>query len=121
MLALSGQRGRAQYLVEKAPALVLSSGEYSQESEVMVLTGDYHLICGQTEQALHAYRAATRIAISREELSWELRSALKVAKILVDSKEKSQADDLLRPIFDRYPGKDGKGDPQTARALLDTI
>lgn len=121
MLAMSGRRGRAQDMIEKAPGLVLSSGEYSQESEVMVLTGDYHLLCGDTDQALQAYRAAMRIAVSREELSWELRSAFKIAKLLSDSKEKSQAADVLRPIFDRYPDKAGKGDPQAARALLEAL
>ena len=38
MLAMSGQRDRAQGMVEKAPSLVLSSGEYSQESEVMAVS-----------------------------------------------------------------------------------
>lgn len=121
MLALSGQRDRALGMVEKAPGLVLRSGEYSQESEVMVLTGDYHLLCGSLDQAQHAYRAAMRIAISREELSWELRATLKVAKLLAENKEKSQAADLLRPIYDRYPDKAGKGDPQTARTLLEAL
>lgn len=121
MLAMSGQRDRAGAIIEKAPGLVLSSGEYSQESEVMVLTGDLHLICGDIDQALHCYRAAIRIAVSREELSWELRASLKIAQVLADNKEKSQAMDLLKPIVDRYPGKDGKGDPQTAKALLDAL
>lgn len=121
MLAMSGQKDRAQGMVEKAPGLVLSSGEYSQESEVMVLIGDYHLLCGRVDKALHAYHAAVRIAMSREEISWELRASLKIAKILAENKEKSQAADLLRPIFDRYPDKTGKGDPQTAHALLKAL
>lgn len=121
MLAMSGARDRAQSMIEKAPALVLSSGEYSQESEVMVLTGDYHLICGKVDQALHCYKAAVRIALSREELSWELRATLKIARLLTDKAEKSQAFDLLRPVLDRYPGKTATGDPQTARSLLDMI
>lgn len=121
MLAMSGQKERALGMIEKAPGLVLSSGEYSQESEVMVLTGDYHLLCGAVDQALHAYRAANRIALSREEVSWELRATLKVAKVLSENKEKSQAADLLRSVFDRYPDKAGKGDPQTARLLLEAL
>ncbi len=121
MLAMSGQRDRAQGMVEKAPSLVISSGEYSQESEVMVLTGDYHLVCGEKEQAINAYRAAIRIALSREEASWELRASLKIARLLAENREASQAHDILRPVFDRYPGKDGNGDPQTARALLDAL
>ena len=118
MLALAGQRERASGMIEKAPGLVLSSGEYAQESEVMVLTGDYHLISGDVDQALHCYRAAIRIALSREELSWELRSSLKIAKIFAERGERSEAADLLRPMLERYPGKDGKGDPQAAKALL---
>ncbi len=121
MLAMSGQRDRAQGMIEKAPGMVLSSGEYSQESEVMVLSGDYHLLCGNRDQALQAYRAAMRIAVSREEASWELRAALKIAQLLSENKEKSQATDVLRPIFQNYPDKAGKGDPQTARALLETL
>ena len=118
MLAISGQKDRAQGMIEKAPGLVLSSGEYSQESEVMVLTGDYHLLCGDVDQALHCYRAAIRIAVSREEASWELRASLKIARLLAENKEQRQAADLLRPMLERYPGKDGKGDPQQAKALL---
>ena len=85
------------------------------------MSGDFHLICGNVDQALHSYRAAIRVASSREELSWELRASLKVSKILSENKEKTQAEDLLRPMLERYPDKDGKGDPQTARALLDAL
>ena len=84
----------------------------------MVLTGDYHLLCGDVDQALHCYRAAIRIAVSREEASWELRASLKIARLLAENKEQRQAADLLRPMLERYPGKDGKGDPQQAKALL---
>ncbi len=121
MLAMSGQKDRAHGMVEKAPGMVLSSGEYSQESEVMILTGDYRLQCGDIDQALHAYRAAVRIAVSREELSWELRASLKIARLLAESREKSQSEELLRPVYDRYPDKAGRGDPQTARVLLEAL
>ena len=52
-------------------------------------------------------------------LSWELRAATSLARLLRDRNRIGEARDLLAPIYDRLTEGFGTADLQSAKRLLD--
>jgi len=52
-------------------------------------------------------------------LSWELRAATILARLLRDRNRIGEARDLLAPIYDRFTEGFGTADLQSAKRLLD--
>ena len=52
-------------------------------------------------------------------LSWELRAATILARLLRDRDRIGEARDLLAPIYDRFTEGFGTADLQSAKRLLD--
>ena len=76
---------------------------------------------GATETAEHLFRQAQDTARRPEILSWELRAATSLARLLRDQGRPADATALLRPVYDRFTEGFGTADVVAAKRLLDEL
>jgi predicted ATPase len=67
------------------------------------------------------YRLALRIAMQQGAPALELRAATGMASWLAEAARCKEADDLLRPVYDKFTEGLGTRDLKTARVLLDQL
>ena len=67
------------------------------------------------------FRQALGWARRQEALSWELRAATSLARLLGDNGRSADAKLILRPVYDRFTEGFGTADLKTARVLLDAV
>ena len=92
--------------------------------EVLRLRGELVLsqgapACAETAESL--FRQALDEARRQEALSWELRTATSLARLLVDRGRHSAAVACLRPVYDRFTEGFGTADLIAAKQLLDEL
>jgi predicted ATPase len=73
------------------------------------------------ETAKELFRQALNLATSQEALSWELRAATSLARLLRDQRRPADAFAYLRPIYDRFTEGFGTADLVAAKQLLDEL
>ena len=76
---------------------------------------------GAAAAAEDHFRQALDWARRQGALSWELRAATSLARLLRDRDRISEARDLLAPIYERFTEGFGTADLQAARLLLDEL
>ena len=59
--------------------------------------------------------------VARAALSWELRTAIDLARLRRDQGCIAEVRELLASVYGRIPGGHGTADPQTAKRLLDEL
>ncbi len=64
---------------------------------------------------------ALDLAHQQGALSWELRAATSLARLLIDQGRSADATALLRPVYDRFTEGFATADLKTAKALLDDL
>ena len=69
-------------------------------------------------QAESVFRQAMALATEQSCRMLELRSAVSLARLLANDGRKSEARDLLAPIYGAFTEGFGRADLQTARTLL---
>jgi hypothetical protein len=92
--------------------------------ELLRLKGELLLLQGApgtTEAAQYLFRQALDRAHQQGALSWELRAATSLARLLRDRDRIAEARDLLAPIYERFTEGFGTADLQAARRLLDAL
>ena len=67
------------------------------------------------------FRQALDWARRQAALSWELRAATSLARLLSDHGRSADATALLQPVYDRFTEGFDTADPKAAKALLDTL
>jgi predicted ATPase len=67
------------------------------------------------------FRQALDWARRQGALSWELRAATSLARLLRDQGRSADALALLQPVYDRFTEGFGTANLKTAKALLDTL
>jgi predicted ATPase/DNA-binding winged helix-turn-helix (wHTH) protein len=90
--------------------------------ELLRIRGELLLLEGAAGAAVAAedhYRRSLDCARSQGALSWELRAATSLARLLRDQGRSADATALLRPVYDRFTEGFGTSDLKTAKALLD--
>jgi predicted ATPase len=76
---------------------------------------------GTTEAVEDVFRQALDWAREHGSLSWELRAATSLARLLRDQGRPAEADACLRPIYDRFREGFGTADLIAAKQLLDDL
>ena len=67
------------------------------------------------------FRQALEVACQQGALSWELRAATSLGRLLQDQGRSADAKALLRPVYDRFTEGFGTADLKAANALLDAL
>jgi predicted ATPase len=75
----------------------------------------------ETEQAEDCFRQALDWARRQGALSWELRAATSLARLLRRRGRAEEALTLLQPVYDRFKEGFRAADLKAARALLDDL
>jgi predicted ATPase len=92
--------------------------------ELLRLKGELFLLQSSSpvsQTAEDLFRQALDGARRQATLSWELRAATSLARLLRDRGRISEARDLLAPIYDRFTEGFGTADLQAAKLLLDKL
>ena len=93
-------------------------------AELLRIKGELVLLQGMSGVAAAAedhFRQALDWARRQGALSWELRAATSLARLLRDQGRSVDALALLQPVYDRFSEGFGTADLQAAKALLDVL
>jgi predicted ATPase len=92
----------------------LAAELYRHKGELMVRQGD-------SEAAEKLYRQALTIARDQEAKLWELRASVSLARLRCDQDRRSDARDLLAPVYDWFTEGFDMPDLKRATSLLDEL
>jgi len=67
------------------------------------------------------FERARTLAHNQEGLSWELRAAISLARLLRNRRRSDEARRTLQPVYDRFVEGFDSTDLKTAKALLDSL
>jgi len=87
------------------------------KGELLLLQGT----SGTTEAVGDVFRRALDEAQQQEVLSWELRAATSLARLLRDQRRPADAIACLQPVYDRFTEGFGTADLIAAKRLLDEL
>jgi predicted ATPase len=118
---IGGQIGEALTALDDALQIVERTGERWFEAELRRHKGQLLLCQGDREAAEELYRKALSIAREQEAKMWELRSAGCLARLLRDRGRRTEAHDLLAPVFGWFTEGFDMPDLKQAKALLDDL
>ena len=123
-LARAGQIIDGLTIIEEAVARSQATEERWLIAELLRLKGDLLLLQGALETAAEAeilFRQALDWARRQGALSWELRGATSLARLLRDRGRSAEATALLQPVYDRFTEGFDTADLKAAKALLDAL
>jgi predicted ATPase len=121
-----GKAERAEaglHVVAEALAVVDTIEERYYEAELYRLQGEL-LLARSTEQHTEAatcFRQALDIARRQQARSWELRAAVSLARLWQHQGQRTEAYELLAPIYGWFTEGFDTADLQDAKALLDAL
>jgi hypothetical protein len=104
--------------IEEALAWVEQVEERSAIAELLRIKGDLLLLQAAPAAAEHYLRQALDSARLQGALSWELRAATSLARLLQDQDRPTDATACLQPVYDRFTEGFDTGDLIAARQLL---
>jgi predicted ATPase len=115
---IAGRMEEALALLDDALRVVERTGERWFAAELNRHKGQLLLRQGHAEAAEELYRKALSVAQDQEAKLWELRAAVSLARLWRDQGKRSQARELLAPVYGWFT--EGFGTPvlQEAKALL---
>lgn len=114
-----GDRDGATALLDRAAALVQSTGERWCESEIMRLQAQFS--ARDPEHALRLLAASLKIARQQQARLWELRTATSLATIYLEQGDPQAGYDVLAPVFAWFTEGLTTPDLAAARAVLDCL
>ncbi len=120
-LACVGQVGEGLVALERAITRAKETEERWEIAELLRVRGELLLsqgAPGSPAMAEEQFRQALDQARRQGALSWELRAASSVARMLRDQNRPADGMALLRPVYDRFTEGFGTADLTNARALL---
>jgi predicted ATPase len=110
--------------IEEAIVRTERSEERWLIAELLRVKGELLLLKGKPGAAAAAeghFRQALGWARRQGALSWELRAATSLARLLSDQNRSADATALLQPVYDRFTEGFDTADLKAAKALLDTL
>jgi predicted ATPase len=118
---IGGQVEEALTLLDDALQIVERTGERWFAAELHRHRGQLQLREGHAEAAEELYRKALSIAQEQEAKLWELRAAVSLAQLRRDQGRRTEARDLLAPVYGWFTEGFDTADLKEARALLDEL
>ena len=123
-LGRAGQNAEGLAAIEEAIARSERTDEHWAMAELVRVRGELLLLQGAPGAAAAAedhFRQALDWARRQAALSWELRAATSLARLLRDRDRIGEARDLLAPIYERFTEGFGTADLQAGKKLLDEL
>jgi predicted ATPase len=123
-LGRAGQIADGIAAIEEALAWTERTEQRWIIAEFLRIKGELLLLEGAPAAAATAedhFRQALGWARRQGALSWELRTAMSLARLLRDQSRAADAVALLQPVYDRFTEGFDTADVKAAKALLDTF
>lgn len=105
----------------EALQIVERTGERWFAAELNRRKGQVVLRQGHPETAEQHYRKALSIAREQEAKLWELRAAVSLARLRREQGRRTEARDLLAPVYDWFTEGFETADLKEAKAVLDQL
>jgi predicted ATPase len=118
---VAGQADEAASLLDEALQIVERTGERWFLAELYRHKGQLLLRQGHSEAAEELYRKALSIAREQQAKMWELGTAVSLARLRRDQGRRSEARDLLAPVYAWFTEGFDTPDLKDAKALLDEL
>ena len=118
---MAGQIEEGLTLLEEALQIVERTGERWLEAELHRQKGELLLRQGHSEAAEELYCKALDIAREQEAKLWELRAAASLARLRRDQGRRTEARELLAPVYGWFTEGFDTPDLKEAKALLDEL
>ncbi len=119
--ARAGRREDALTVLDQAAQGAAATGERHYQAELYRLRGAVLAETGELAEATAWLQRAIETARSQQARSLELRAAVALARLWRDDGKRSQAQDLLGPVYDRFTEGFETPDLKDAKALLDQL
>jgi predicted ATPase len=120
-VAASGHYSEGLATLIEAAILVENTGERYVEAEITRLQGTLVLAQDVSAEAESCYLRALAVARTQEAPSLELRAATSLARLWGEQGRRSEARDLLAPVYGWFTEGFDTADLKDAKALLDTL
>jgi tetratricopeptide (TPR) repeat protein len=122
-LVLCGNLGEALLTIDWALESAIQTGAELWISDLLRTRGEILLVQSNPDPAVaeSVLHSAIYEARKRQALSWELKAAVPLARMLSDQGRKSDAHAILGGIYDRFSEGFGHPDLVSARTLLATL
>jgi predicted ATPase len=127
---ISAASGHAGQIADGLPAIeeAIMRSEHTEErwliAELLRVKGELVVLRGKSGAAVTAeghFRQALDLAHQQGALSWELRAATSLARLLSDQGRSADATAFLQPVYDRFTEGFATVDLKAAKALLDAL
>jgi predicted ATPase len=118
---IAGQVDEALTLLDEALHIVERTGERWFAAELNRLKGQLLLRQGHAEAAEELYRKALRIAREQEAKLWQLRAAMSLARLRRNQGWRTEARDLLAPVYGWFTEGFDTSDLREAKTLLEAL
>jgi predicted ATPase len=118
---IAGQVEEAGALLDDALQISERTGERWLAAELYRHKGQLLLRQGHNEAAEELYRKALSSAREQQAKLWELRAAASLARLRGDQGRRTEARDLLAPVYGWFTEGFGTPDLKEAKALLDEL
>jgi predicted ATPase len=118
---IAGQIEEAVTLLDQAFQIVERTGEHWFTAELNRQKGGFLLRQGQSEAAEGLYSKALSIAREQEAKLWELRAAVSLARLWRDQGRRTEAHELLAPVYGWFTEGFDTPDLKKARVTLNKL
>ena len=116
-----GKGGRTEdglRVLDEALALVDKTGERGREAELYRLKGE---LLQNADEAEACFQQALAVARRQQSKSWELRTAMSLARLWQQQGKRNEARDLLAPVYGWFTEGFDTADLMDAKALLEVL
>jgi len=118
---ITGQPEESLSLANNALQVVARVGERWFAAELYRHKGNLMLQQGDSEAAEKLYRQALTVAKEQEAKLWELRATVSLARLRIDQGRRSEAHDVLAPVYSWFTEGFDTQDLRCTKALLDEL
>jgi predicted ATPase len=120
-LVQSGQLDDALAALNRAVEISAATGENHHKAELFRLKGLVLAGRGELTEAASSLQQAAELARRQQAKSLELRAATSLARLWADQGKRSQARDLLSPVYGWFTEGFETADLKDAKALLEQL